>query len=509
MPSFLKSAILAAAACALAFGAAAPAAVAGSYPSQITIAASANPQPYKLGLNRSIVIELPRDARDVLVSNPQIAEAVIRTPRRIYLTGVAVGQASLFVFDAAGNLFANLQLEVERDIGGLEGTLNRLLPGADIQVELINDNIILSGTVRNANDARRAVDLADAFANGGANSQAQQDRGSGGNSASAGDGGTSIVIGTDDSESERTSSVVNMLAIEGEDQVNVRVTVAEVQRNIIKQLGIDLSPSLGAGNWTAMGVGENTYGIAGKLLTNSLIGGTFNDGTNSITTQMNALEQEGLMRILAEPTLTAISGESASFLAGGEFPVPTGRDSEGYTIEFKPYGVALSFTPVVLSEGRISLRIKTEVSEMSQDGAFQLEGGGRSSGTLSIPSIRVRRAETTLELPSGGSIAMAGMLQDNVRQSITGFPGLKELPVLGTLFRSRDYQRQETELVIIVTPYLVKPVGRAELAQPDDGFNTPSDSAAIFLGRLNRVYRTQGEPVPPGAYQGGVGFIFD
>ena len=199
---------------------------------------------------------------------------------------------------------------------------------------------------------------------------------------------------------------------------------------------------------------------------------------------------------------------SASFLAGGEFPVPTGQDQNGnVTIEFKPFGVQLGFTPVVLSEGRISLRVKTEVSELTSEGAFTLNSA--NGNNLTIPGLKVRRSETTMELPSGGSMVMGGLLEDDVRQTISAFPGLGKLPVLGTLFRSRDFQRNETELVIIVTPYLVKPVARTALAKPDDGFAPAGDGPATFLGRLNRVYGIEGKPAPAGAYRGTYGFIYE
>jgi pilus assembly protein CpaC len=210
------------------------------------------------------------------------------------------------------------------------------------------------------------------------------------------------------------------------------------------------------------------------------------------------------MRTLAEPTLTAISGELASFLAGGEFPVPTGRDNTGtIQITFKPYGVALGFTPVVLSEGRISLRVKTEVSELAAEGSFTV-------GDFTVPGLKVRRAETTIELPSGGSMMLGGLLQDTVRQSIASFPGLGQVPILGPLFRSRDFLRNETELVIIVTPYLVKPVSRSVLATPDQGFAPASDAQAILLGNLNRVYGTNGaSPDASYQYSGKFGFIYE
>ena len=461
-----------------------------------------------LGLNKSKVVELPRPAKDVLVSNPAIADAVLRANNRIYITGVAVGQASIFIFDRDNKLMINLELEVERDIGGLEATLNQLIPGSRIRLQLINDNIVLSGSVRNAADSRRAMDLADAFANGGRNSQAQQDRSKG---SGAGGSGTTIVVGgAGDTETKQKSSLINLLVIEGEEQVALKVTVAEIQRNVIKQLGIDLTANLTAGSFASAVVSENAFPINSKLFGGSNGSAGIGDANNGISGVLRALEQTGVIRTLAEPTLTAISGESASFLAGGEFPVPTGRDSSGtISITYKPYGVGLAFTPVVLSEGRISIRVKTEVSEMSADGSLGSSGGGNSSRSIQLPSVRVRRAETTVEMPSGGSFVMAGLLQDDVRQALSGFPGLKDLPVLGTLFRSRDYLRKETELVIIITPYLVKPVARTALARPDDGFNASSDQSSILFGRLNRIYGVQGTPAPQGTYQGRFGFIYE
>jgi pilus assembly protein CpaC len=215
------------------------------------------------------------------------------------------------------------------------------------------------------------------------------------------------------------------------------------------------------------------------------------------------------LRTLAEPNLTAISGEAAKFLAGGEFPIPAGVscDPPGssnctLSIQFKQFGVALDFTPVVLSEGRISLRVGTEVSELSSEGAIRLS-------TVTIPALKVRRANSTVELPSGGSIAMAGLLQETTKQNISGFPGLMNLPILGALFKSRDYQTGQTELVIIVTPYVVKSVARKELSRPDDGFADPADPKTVLLGRINRIYGVPGHARPSRAYYGKYGFIVD
>ncbi len=445
----------------------------------------------KLGLNKSLIVELPRDARDVLVSNPAIADAVIRSSRRIYLTGVAVGETSIFVFDRDDQLIVNLGLEVERDISGLEGRLNSLIPGARISIDLFNDNIVLSGTVKNASDSRRAVDLASAFANGGRNSEAQQDRGN----AGGGERNKRLRRNAKPAHQFRHQHAHDPRRGPGSPQGDGRRSQSERRQEARRRLG-----SSGCRRHSDRGAQQRLPGHRVSAA------GTVTLSSGGVSGTLNLLEQEGLYRTLAEPTLTAISGESASFLAGGEFPVVTGVDNNGTpSITFKSFGVGLDFTPVVLSEGRISLRVRTEVSELSQDNAVTI--GGEHPTT--IPGLKVRRAETTLELPSGGSMIMGGLLQDNVRQAISGQPGLMKVPVLGTLFRSRDFQRSETELVIIVTPYLVSPTSVSALARPDDGFNPPSDAAGNFLGRLNRIYGNQGKPAPQGTYRGRYGFIYE
>ncbi len=229
------------------------------------------------------------------------------------------------------------------------------------------------------------------------------------------------------------------------------------------------------------------------------------------------MERAGVIRTLAEPNLTAISGESASFLAGGEFPIPAGFTCDPvtrncqYQIQWKKFGVGLNFTPVVLSEGRISLKVMTEVSELSTDNQLTLVqslGSGEST-TLTIPSIRTRRTETTVEIPSGGSLALAGMIQEQTKQQINGIPGLMQLPILGTLFKSRDYINRQTELMVIVTPYVVRAVAQKELSRPDDGFADASDPASVLLGKFNRIYGVADKVEPKAAYHGQYGFILD
>jgi pilus assembly protein CpaC len=276
-----------------------------------------------------------------------------------------------------------------------------------------------------------------------------------------------------------------------------------MQRNVIKQLGIDLNGTFTAGPATLNLNNVNPFPANGGQLNNgSSTPNSFSGTFKSVTATMRAMEQAGVVHTLAEPTLTAISGESASFLAGGEFPIPppvqVGPTTTPAQPQFKPFGVALAFTPVVLSEGRISMNVKTEVSEI--DPTLTVNG---------VPGVRTRRAETTLEVASGGSLAMAGMIQEQSKQTISGFPGLMQLPVLGALFKSRDYVNNQTELVIIATPYVVRAVAQKNLARPDDGFADASDPATVLLGNLNRIYGVPGNADPKRTYQGNYGFILD
>jgi pilus assembly protein CpaC len=434
-----------------------------------------------LGLNKAAVIELPADASDVLVSNPTIVDAVVRTPRRVYILGMATGQTNAFFFAPDGAQLLNLEIRVERDAVDLQNMISETLPDAEIDVDVVNDNVVLHGTADSALEAEAARDVAGRF---------------------VGD----------------QTKVVDMVGITGSEQVMLKVRVAEMQRTMLKQLGIDIATLLDAGEVPLTFINQNQFSLFGQALaaSNFLQVGNLVQG-NDVQGVFRAMERAGLVKTLAEPNLTAISGEPAKFLAGGEFPVPTSRDREGNVlITFKPFGVGLGFTPVVLNKGRISLRVSTEVSELTTDGAFVSQGATLLDGDgnvvtvpgVTIPSLRVRRAETTVELPSGGSIVMAGLIQESTKQNVDGLPGLKELPVLGQLFRSRDFQNSETELVVIVTPYLVKPTSEDKIALPTDGFAPASDIETIFLGNLNTIY---GGPTTGASsqIQGPIGFIIE
>ena len=426
----------------------------------------------KLGWNKSMVIDLPKNAHDIMVANPRVADAITRTSRRLYVFAKEVGETNIFVFDAAGNQIVSLDLVIERDIEGVEGYIRKYVPGSDVKVEMINDNVILTGTVPTPQAASRVVELAGAFIQGGEATTGQFDDS---NSTSSGGGNVFNFGGEED---RRSSSIVNLLQIEGEDQVYLKVTIAEIQRTIVKQLGINMSAVGGVGSIVTGAITDYTN-VFNKNLSNSGVSAGWSQGTESVQALLNAMDQAGVMRTLAEPTLTAISGETASFKVGGEFSIAQGKSDEGFDDDGKPgavtytartveYGVGLTFTPTVLAPGRISLKIKTEVSEPTSEGSFSIPRGAAAGAP--IVSIRRREADTTVELPSGGSMVIAGLVKDDVRQSISGFPGLRKIPILGALFGSREFERYETELVIIVTPYLVRPIARQKLARPDDNF---------------------------------------
>ena len=431
-----------------------------------------------LGIGKSVIIDLPRDAKDVLVADPKIANAVIRSPQRAYIIGAAVGQTNVVFFDADGQQIAGYDIAVKRDLNGVRAALQQSLPG--IQIDGVGEGVVLTGSVSSPVEAQQAGDIA-----------------------------ARLVGGPD--------KVVNSIVVRGRDQVMLKVTVAEVQRDIIKQMGVDLSASMNYGTAVVNFSNSNPFTannsplVPGNGLSTSAL---TKAGLPSVTATLRAMESAGVVRTLAEPNLTAISGESATFISGGEFPIPTGVTCQTttsgaigncvQTVSFKKFGISLNFTPVVLTEGRISLRVMTEVSEVSLENA--LSGG---AGGTTIPSIKTRRAETTLEIPSGGSIAMAGLIQEQTKQAVNGLPGIDQVPIFGQLFRSQDFVNHQTELMVIVTPYIVRAVAQKELSRPDDGFAPASDSQSTLLAQINRIYGLAGRAEPVGSYQSNFGFIID
>ena len=466
----------------------------------------------KLGKSKSMLIEFPRDLRDVIVSNPEHVDAVVQSSNRVYLIGKKNGQTNVFFFDSNGEQIATFEISIEHDTSIMDALFARLIPGSQVKTEILNETVILTGSVRSPADSARASDIASRF----------------------------IVQPGGEQDARHKNKVINLLQIEGEEQVMLRVVVAEVERSVLKQFGINLGAAVTSGNFATTLLTENALPLTaaaglGKLpipginlkkddasscgtpgatclYNNGPAAGTFGNsgvdhfaraGNQSFTGAMRFLERNGLVKTLAEPNLTAISGETAKFLAGGEFPVPVSVNSGQVGITFKEFGVGVAFTPIVLSEGRINLKIETEVSELSDKGSISISG-------FSLPALKKRQAKSTLELPSGGTMAMAGLLSDDTRKNVDGFPGLKDLPVLGTLFRSQDFIKNETELVVLVTPYVVRPTARQNLARPTDGLAPASDLKTNVLGHMNRVYGKNAQTISEtGLKDGHLGFIVD
>lgn len=425
----------------------------------------------RIGLNKSIVIRLPAEAHDVIVGNPEIVDAVVRTKNTAYLFARSVGQTNIFFFDNSGQQILNLDLEVAIDVTALRNLLQRSIPGTKVTADTVNQSVVLGGTASNAAEAKFAEDITNRFL-------------------------SNIIPNIKD------SAFVNTIKIAGEDQVMLKVRVVEVQRSVLKQFGVDLTALFSVGKF-AFDLASFTQvgGVIDSITPGADYRAGYSSGSTSINGIIRAMEQDGVLKTLAEPNLTAVSGQSAKFRAGGEIPYRTcdaavPNTITTCTVQFREFGVSLGFTPVVLSEGRINLKISTEVSDIA---ANTLNG---------FPTIDTRSAETVIELPSGGSMMLAGLIKDTTRQTVDGTPGLKTLPVLGALFRSRDYTQNQTELVVIVTPYIVGHSSEKQLATPIDRFNLATDRQTILLGRLNKVYGTSGKN-PDGVYHGNVGFIVE
>lgn len=489
-----------------------------------------------LPLGKSAVIDLPVGARDVVIANPEVADAVMRTSRRAFLLGLKNGETNVYFLDDQGRQILALEVRVARDTSELATLIQRLTPDARVNIDAVGDSILLTGEVVTPAEADRILRIAQQYAGA-------------------------------------PERVVNMMSVITSDQVQLQVRVIEMQRTVIRQLGVNLSATnllnqLLPEEWGLRLATSNGFAANGSFLGGSTIGanwarnfirpqsfsylsgdaalrdprafagaGGYSETVDPTTgireikygpgqlvtdqsadSNIQALERVGLARTIAQQDVTALSGTSATFLAGGEFPVPVAQEGNRITVEFKPFGVGLGFTPVVHSADRITVQISTEVSEINAAASFRQpdtvirNAAGEITETirgLSIPGISTRRAETTAEAPSGQSIVIAGLIQQQTRQSIEGLPGLKDLPMLGTLFRSRDFLNNETELVIIITPYLVRATSMDRLRTPADGYQPATEPSALLMGRFNRVVRPGSTTLPNGRYRAPIGHTLD
>ncbi len=415
-------------------------------------------QTLQIEVSKGQAIRLERPAAMVFVANPDVADYQIESPGILYVHGRSVGETTLFAVDENDDVILNVNLEVNHNLSRLRRALAETIPGNDIRLRSVDGAVVLSGAVYSADASEDARRLAATFV-------------------------------------PEETDVINNLSVASPTQVNLRVRVIESSRNDLRRLGINWDMVADVGNFVlglSTGLPTTTppaipflstdrFAASGSSLVtrpgdaNSFVG-NFNDTSNfDISALIDALETEGLVRTLAEPNLTAISGETASFLAGGEFPIIVPQDDGAFSVEFKEFGVSLTFTPTIIGSDRISLKVLPEVSQLSDSGAVNFQG-------FSVPALTTRRANTTVELASGQSFAIAGLLQTTVNDNVSKVPWLGDVPVLGQLFRSEEFQRNETELVIVVTPMLVQPVGRGSanvaLAQPGLGANVPPPSGA-------------------------------
>jgi pilus assembly protein CpaC len=441
------------------------------------------------------MIRLDGMAKTVFIADPRVADVDVRSPSLVYVTAKSPGVTTLMAMDADDRMLANIEIAADFDEGQLREDLKRFVPGSDVSVNTSNGSLVLTGRVRSPADADTARSLALHYAPDAAH-------------------------------------IIDRIAVDQPDQVNLRVRVAEVSRDIVKQFGFNWSIAATSGQGIfglTTGSGSFVSGSSTSGSSSSSSSGSTGTGVNTFTSQsaafspntttdnvllgfggknvnvgllIDALDTEGLVRVLAEPNLTAVSGTPATFLAGGEYPIPVPQALGVTTIEYKDYGVSLTFVATVLDGNRINLVVKPEVSQLTSQGAVTINGA-------SIPALTIRRVQTTVDMASGQSFAIAGLLQNNTNQSISRFPGLGNLPVLGALFRSDSFERDETELVIIVTPYLVRPVN-GPLAAPTDGYTAPTDAARVFLGASymthpagvgSPISRSGGGLIGPGGFE--------
>ncbi|SEA47635.1 pilus assembly protein CpaC [Pelagibacterium halotolerans] len=402
----------------------------------------------EIGVNKSIIIDLPVEAGEVIVSQPDVANALMRTRTRAVIQGIATGETNILFLDPSGAGIAVIEISVAQDSSGLAATINRLLPGSRVQVQSFANSVILSGDVQSGDDMEKAVAIAAQYVGGEAN----------------------------------VTSVIN---VAGGQQVALKVVVAEIKRDAAQALGINLSGSLSVG---ALNLGLNSAPETGDSA--GSYSGDFSQGSFSIDASLQALQSQNALRLLAEPVLTAMSGQEANFHVGGELPIRVVSDGEE-SYDYKEYGIKLNFSPTVRSNGLIALDINTQVSEISDT----------ISGALNT-----RSASTSVELPAYQTLAIAGLLEERTRRQINELPGLGNIPILGALFRSYEYSTSQTELVILVTPVIAQP-SAAPVATPNDFYQPSSNAEAMFLGRMESMYGVGG--TAGGQFRGSVGFMLD
>ncbi|MEJ0010804.1 MAG: type II and III secretion system protein family protein [Alphaproteobacteria bacterium] len=441
-------------------------------------ATSSSPSVFYVPLNRSELISTNTDMGEVIITDPDVADVYVHGKRRVSVIGKHIGQTTLRIFDGQRNMIRSMDVYVTYDLPAVRRALKEFLPNEHIGVSMVNLRMALTGSVSSAEAASTAVQIAEEFVHDKLTDQEIETR----------------KKHDPDSKSD-ASPVINLMRISSGQQVMLRIKIGEIQRTALKNLGLNLQAFNGGakGFLIATGVGRlggpvdasgnATFSFGNYTVNGSNFGEigahtTLGGGETGLSALVDALEQDGLLKTLAEPNLVALSGEEAQFLAGGEFPIPVPQSLGETTIEYKPFGVALKFTPYVLSPNRIRIKVQPEVSSVSNDHAITIAGGGTA------PSFTTRRASTTVELAPGESFMLAGLMEDDMTSQISQLPGAGDIPILGALFRSTQFQRSETELVIAVTPYLVDPMKDSDVKLPTDDFKPASFVEGIFFGAL-------------------------
>lgn len=461
-------------------------------------------------VNRSTLVTLPAPMAEVMVANPEIADVHAHNPSNLTLVGKQVGRTSVRIFGKDEKILREFDVTVGYDLPAIRRALKNFLPDERIGVEMVNTSVALTGQISNAAVADKAIKITSDFILADLPKEEK--------AAFTKAKMTELEQGKESSD----PYILNMMQVISGQQVMLRVRVGEINREALKTLGIDLNVinRMSGSSLIALGTGTGLAGLsstgtpgsfalpADANVHGTLIGRWQPDGTggDTVSGMLKALERDGLFKLLAEPNLVAVSGEEADFLAGGEIPVPVVQGGSGSTfanisIEYKPFGVAVKFTPFVLTENRIRMMVQPEVSEISTTNAVRVSG-------FDIPSISTRRAKTTVEMAPGESFMIAGLIKDQMRATIDQMPGVKELPVLGALFRSTEFQRDETELVIAVTPYIVDPVKSSDVKLPTDDFRPASQMEMFFYGALGSLggnVRTLSQT----PLEGPVGFMVD
>lgn len=448
-------------------------------------------------VSRSVLIEVPVDMGEVIVADPAIADVYVHGKNKVSIIGKSLGKTTVRVFDPASKLIRTVDVLVGYDLPAIRKALKEFLPYEAIGVEMVNTNIALTGQVSSISSADKAVKIVNEFVEP-AFSAANADQGA---------------------DEEFSTKVINLMSVTAGQQVMLRVRVGEMKRTAMKNLGVNLqavktgadsafSIATGGGidafvNGSSLPFGSHSVNLDGDAAPRGILSGSYlNSHGNGISGLLEALERDGLFKVLAEPNLVAMSGEKAQFLAGGEFPIPVQAEQDRISIEFKPFGVSVNFLPTVLSESRIRVQVEPEVSEISQEGAVVING-------ISIPAIATRRAKTTVELSPGESFMIAGLILDNMKSTVEQLPGAGEIPILGALFRSTAYQREETELVLAITPYLVDPMLSGDVKLPTDEFKPASVMESFFYGALGSISDDAERISQTPSLEGPIGFMVD